>query len=130
MFLLDRFFDGTFFTYGIEVMSFADRDQEDRIDPMIYVFPRYSIHNLYTPRPHVTKRKDESNSFLEGGGWQLLSCNRVNQGAVKLIPFLARLSILTFTHRMTKCTFHKFGTSGNIEKHDALCILPLNIGKT
>ena len=28
---------------------------------------------------------------------------------------------------MTKCTFHKFGTSGNIEKHDALCILPLNI---
>ena len=30
--------------------------------------------------------------------------------------------------RMTKCTFHKFGTSGNIEKHDALCILPLNIG--
>ena len=46
MFLLDRFFDGTFFTYGIEVMSFADRDQEDRIDPMIYVFPRYPIHNL------------------------------------------------------------------------------------
>ena len=29
--------------------------------------------------------------------------------------------------RLTKCTFHKFGTSGNIEKHDALCILPLNI---
>ena len=46
MFLLDRFFDGTFFTYGIEVMSFADRDQEDRIDPMIYVFPRfYNIVN-------------------------------------------------------------------------------------
>ena len=43
MFLLDRFFDGTFFTYGIEVMSFADRDQEDRIDPMIYVFPRYIL---------------------------------------------------------------------------------------
>ena len=31
--------------------------------------------------------------------------------------------------RMTKCTFHKFGTSGEVEKHDALCILPLNIGK-
>lgn len=68
MFLLDRFFDGTFLTFGIEVISFADRDQEDRIDPMVYIFPR-----------------------------------------------------------MTKCTFHKFGTSGEIEKHDALCILPLNI---
>ena len=45
MFLLDRFFDGTFFTYGIEVMSFADRDQEDRIDPMIYVFPRSAKEN-------------------------------------------------------------------------------------
>ena len=41
MFLLDRFFDGTFLTFGIEVISFADRDQEDRIDPMVYIFPRY-----------------------------------------------------------------------------------------
>jgi len=55
-------------TFGLEVIAFAERDQEDRLDPMIYVFPR-----------------------------------------------------------MTKCTFHKFGASGEVEKHDALCILPLNI---
>ena len=29
--------------------------------------------------------------------------------------------------RVTKCTFHKYGPSGTIEKHDAMCILPLNI---
>lgn len=29
--------------------------------------------------------------------------------------------------RMTKCTFHKFGPSGTLEKHDAFCLLPLNI---
>lgn len=29
--------------------------------------------------------------------------------------------------RMTKCTFHMFGTSGDIQKHDAICILPINI---
>ncbi len=29
--------------------------------------------------------------------------------------------------RMTKCTFHKFGATGEVEKLDALCILPLNI---
>ena len=29
--------------------------------------------------------------------------------------------------RMTKCIFHKFGPSGNIERHDAFCLLPLNI---
>ena len=68
MFLLDRFFEGAFFTFGLEVIAFAERDQEDRLDPLIYIFPR-----------------------------------------------------------MTKCTFHKFGVSGEVEKHDALCILPLNI---
>lgn len=29
--------------------------------------------------------------------------------------------------RVTKCTFHKFGASGTIQHHDALCILALNI---
>uniref|UniRef100_A0A0K2UID2 Innexin n=1 Tax=Lepeophtheirus salmonis TaxID=72036 RepID=A0A0K2UID2_LEPSM len=29
--------------------------------------------------------------------------------------------------KMTKCTFHKFGPSGTIEKFDGLCVLPLNI---
>ena len=65
---MDRFLGGTFLTFGIEVISFSLRDEEDRVDPVIYIFPR-----------------------------------------------------------MTKCTFHKFGTSGDIESHDALCILPVNI---
>lgn len=29
--------------------------------------------------------------------------------------------------RITKCTFHKYGSSGSIQKHDALCVLALNI---
>lgn len=29
--------------------------------------------------------------------------------------------------RMTKCTFHKYGSSGSLQKHDALCVLALNI---
>ncbi|KAG8238732.1 hypothetical protein J437_LFUL016003 [Ladona fulva] len=68
MFLMNRFFDGAFLMYGIEVIDWIDSDQEDRIDPMIVIFPR-----------------------------------------------------------MTKCTFHKFGSSGEVERHDAVCILPLNV---
>ncbi|CAB3381675.1 Hypothetical predicted protein [Cloeon dipterum] len=68
MFLMNKFFDGAFLTFGFDVIAFLDRDQEDRIDPMIFIFPR-----------------------------------------------------------MTKCTFHKFGTSGEVERHDAVCILPLNV---
>lgn len=29
--------------------------------------------------------------------------------------------------RLTKCTFHKYGPSGSIQKHDTLCVLALNI---
>merc|ERR1719188_510426 len=29
--------------------------------------------------------------------------------------------------RVTKCTFHKFGPSGTVERFDGLCVLPLNI---
>lgn len=68
MFLMNRFFDGAFLTFGIDVLNFLESDQEDRIDPMIYVFPR-----------------------------------------------------------MTKCTFYKYGVSGEVERHDAVCILPLNV---
>merc|ERR1712210_194978 len=29
--------------------------------------------------------------------------------------------------KVTKCTFHKYGPSGTVQKIDGLCILPLNI---
>ncbi|XP_066978033.1 innexin inx2-like [Macrobrachium rosenbergii] len=29
--------------------------------------------------------------------------------------------------KVTKCSFHRFGPSGSIVRHDALCVLPLNI---
>merc|ERR1719430_1533 len=29
--------------------------------------------------------------------------------------------------RITKCTFHRYGPSGSIERHDALCVLSINV---
>lgn len=29
--------------------------------------------------------------------------------------------------RMAKCTFHRYGPSGDVQRHDAFCLLPLNI---
>ncbi|XP_012251056.2 innexin inx7 [Athalia rosae] len=29
--------------------------------------------------------------------------------------------------KMTKCTFHKYGQSGSIQQHDALCVMALNV---
>lgn len=68
LWLMNQFFDGEFYSYGWRVMHMSDQPQDQRFDPMVYVFPR-----------------------------------------------------------VTKCIFHKFGASGSIQKHDSLCILPLNI---
>jgi len=29
--------------------------------------------------------------------------------------------------KVTKCTFHAYGPSGTVERHDGLCVLALNI---
>ncbi|ODN00005.1 Innexin shaking-B [Orchesella cincta] len=68
MFLMDKFFEGEFLTFGIKVLRLSEEDEERRVDPMVKIFPR-----------------------------------------------------------MTKCIFRKGGPSMNIETHDALCILPLNV---
>jgi len=68
MWLMNKFFDGEFLLYGWKIMNYSETPQENRIDPMVYVFPR-----------------------------------------------------------ITKCIFHKYGASGSIQKHDSLCLLPLNI---
>lgn len=68
LYLMNRFFDGEFLSYGLRVMKYSETPQDDRVDPMVYVFPR-----------------------------------------------------------VTKCIFHKYGPSGSIQKHDSLCVLPLNI---
>ena len=36
-------------------------------------------------------------------------------------------NFVKYLFQVSKCTFHKYGVSGTIEKHDALCVLPLNI---
>lgn len=68
IYLVDEFLGGTFTTYGLDVLNYVQLDQDDRVDPMVRIFPR-----------------------------------------------------------MTKCSFHRFGASGDVQKYDALCILPLNI---
>ncbi|XP_003740929.1 innexin shaking-B [Galendromus occidentalis] len=68
LFVMNRFLDGEFTTFGLDVLRFLDESPELRIDPMVRVFPR-----------------------------------------------------------VAKCHFQKFGASGNVETHDAVCVLPLNI---
>eukprot|EP00095_Tigriopus_kingsejongensis_P005711 maker-scaffold459_size165548-snap-gene-0.22 protein:Tk05711 transcript:maker-scaffold459_size165548-snap-gene-0.22-mRNA-1 annotation:"hypothetical protein SINV_06455" len=40
IFFLDRFFDGQFSRFGLEVLSITELDQNHRVDPMAKVFPK------------------------------------------------------------------------------------------
>jgi innexin len=57
MFLMDRFFDGAFLTFGLEVIAFAEQDQEDRLDPLIYVFPRMTKVKFTQATARIYKAK-------------------------------------------------------------------------
>lgn len=42
--------------------------------------------------------------------------------------FMGSMDVLDFVFpKVTKCDFYKFGPSGSVQKHDALCIMALNI---
>lgn len=68
MYFTNKFLGGAFMTYGTDVVIHSETNQENRLDPMVRIFPR-----------------------------------------------------------ITKCIFNTFGPSGDVQKHDALCVLPINI---
>ena len=49
IFLIDRLLGGEFSTYGFQVLSFAMLDDEERLDPMVRIFPKVTkctFHNF------------------------------------------------------------------------------------
>ena len=46
---------------------------------------------------------------------------KVSKVFLKDVPFVQSV------FQVTKCTFHKFGPSGTVQRFDGLCVLPLNI---
>uniref|UniRef100_T1JAF8 Innexin n=1 Tax=Strigamia maritima TaxID=126957 RepID=T1JAF8_STRMM len=56
---MDRFFDGEFLTNGIKVIEFMDGDQE-RIDPMIFIFPRMTKCHFHKAGPSTEIKKHDA----------------------------------------------------------------------
>lgn len=59
-------------------------------------------------------------------GWDVLSFSRKHSSTEIGTPSCVNPMVFVFP-RMTKCTFHTTGYSGDVQKHDALCMLPLNV---
>lgn len=112
----------------------SDKNRDEEVDLLVdYVRRNYGNHNAYLYSFSFCEALNFFNvcfqmylvdAFLGGTfstyGLDVLRYSEMDQDdrndpMIRVFP------------RMTKCTFHRYGSSGDVQRHDALCILPLNI---
>ena len=86
-------------TYGSDVFAMTFGDPEGRSDPMNVVFPKVMMVVMVMIVVILV----------------MVVMTRTNTVMIIIID------------QVTKCTFHKYGPSGTVTRHDGLCILALNI---
>ena len=107
----------------LQVIAFAERDQEDRLDPMIYIFPRMTKCTF-----HKFGSSGEVNSMrIMMTMMMFCTSGRVNDVCLKLCAFKLDASCPCQQKHDDRLLFAICPFSDQVEKHDALCILPLNI---
>lgn len=120
---------------GLEIPILTENAMEAKKEVLVYYFTRnLHNHNFYFAKfflceilnfVNVIGQIYFTNKFLGGAfttyGPELirysesLTQNNRTDPLVKVFP------------RITKCIFYTFGASGEVQKHDALCVLPINI---
>ena len=96
MWFMDKFLDGMFFTYGIDVLAFTETNQEERTDPMIVRFPRITkcSFNMYGPSGTI-----ETHDLM-----CVLALNIINEKVYVFLWFwfliLAGISTLALAYRL------------------------------
>ncbi|KAJ9596326.1 hypothetical protein L9F63_012659 [Diploptera punctata] len=112
----------------------SKEDRRDRQSRLVqYIMDTLHLHNTYAAGYFICEALNFINVvgniffidvFLGGAflkyGTEVVRYSGMNQEN-RTDPMIAVFP------RVTKCTFHKFGPSGSIQKHDALCVLALNI---
>ncbi|XP_020294697.1 innexin inx3 isoform X2 [Pseudomyrmex gracilis] len=110
------------------------QERQAKIDRLVqYLIETLHLHNSYAAGYFFCEALNFVNTigniffvdtFLGGAfltyGTEVIKFSNMNQEQ-RYDPMIAIFP------RVTKCTFHKFGASGTIQKHDALCVLALNI---
>ncbi|XP_011633530.1 innexin inx3 [Pogonomyrmex barbatus] len=110
------------------------QERQSKIDRLVqYLIETLHMHNSYAAGYFFCELLNFVNvigniffvdTFLGGAfltyGTEVLKFSNMNQEQ-RTDPMIAVFP------RVTKCTFHKFGASGTIQKLDALCVLALNI---
>lgn len=123
-------------TMGLGILPFLNEAELDvkKMAIVTYFCKTLHRHNFYFFRYfaceilnliNVLGQIYFTNRFLGGAfttyGIEVLSHSETTNQHMRTDPMVKVFP------RVTKCTFHTFGASGDVQKYDALCILPINI---
>lgn len=101
------------------LVQYLDNSKTHHTGPF-YCYVACEIFNLV----NVISQMLMMDKFLGGQfstyGWQVLQFTEWDW-SVRYDPMIKVFP------RLTKCTFHRYGSSGDVQRHDAMCILPINI---
>lgn len=107
----------------------------DTVDSRIYViknefYKHIKINKSFSKHLMICEFLNHIHLFLQiyltnvflGGKFLALGQKFIND------DFMGRMDVLDEVFpKVTKCNFFKYGQSGSIQKHDALCIMALNV---
>lgn len=124
----NKFFDGQFLRYGIDVVQYSSSSlglsspstasnssllPDIRLNSSTSSIRLASTMSVQSTFPAYLSKA--SSASIDSAASRARTTNNQVDPMTYIFP------------RMTKCTYYDFGSSGDIQKHDALCLLPLNI---
>lgn len=122
-------------TSGLRGRTLNLEDRKDKCDLLVnYTVDTFHTHNFYALKffvcdflnfVNVIGQMFLINKFL--GGVFMTYGTEVLNWAQEVDPGERTDPMIDVFPRVTKCTFHKYGPSGTIQTHDAMCVLALNI---
>lgn len=114
------------------IMS-ADKKEENRKVLVSYLFENLGNHNLYAIEYFFCEILNFANVIGQMYLMDAFLGGEFSSYGAKVIQFtdwdfsLRYDPMIRVFPRMTKCTFHRYGSSGDVQRHDAMCILPINV---
>ncbi|XP_065077820.1 innexin inx7 [Ochlerotatus camptorhynchus] len=118
-------------TFDSKYTLYPKAELDKKIEVVCEAFHKHIILNhLWAPKfvlceilnlVNVLTQVWFTNKFL-GGRFYRLGLDFIDE------DFSGTMDVLdTIFPKVTKCHFHKYGPSGSIQKHDALCVMALNV---
>lgn len=121
----NKFFDGQFLRYGIDVVQYSSSSLG--LGSQAQQALVSNVSSASDGRLNSSKHNRPAPRFSSFSTFPT-NQDKSQSPAAKAYAPDNQVDPMTYIFpRMTKCTYYDFGSSGDIQKHDALCLLPLNI---